>query len=253
MSRAVADDARALVAYYAGAGRRRRLPWREPRAGLGRATLVEGLLAVTSARQVAAAYPRIFAEVGRDPWFAGTTWLGLRPDERDARVGILGLPRQKRAALDALAFALLGDDRAALAPAALAAQPGIGPYIAGMVGLLHGFHAAPVDCNVERVAARAAPDERPEDWLDAVLAAAGALPPVDGRPAPYAAISAVLDLGADPCGLGAPECERCPLLGCRGRDLGAQRLLGFFADPYAFSFTTPLGSNRVDPLTGGKR
>jgi A/G-specific adenine glycosylase len=244
MVRAVAE---ALVAFYAGTGRRRRLPWREPDAGLGRATLVEGLLAVTSARQVAAAYPRIFAHV------TGADWLGIPADERDARVAVLGNPRQKRAALDALAFALWLRDSAALAPAVLAGQPGIGPYIAGMVGLLHGFHAAPVDCNVERVAARAAPDERPEKWLDAILAEAGALRPVAGRPAPYAAISALLDLGADPCGLGAPECERCPLPGCRGRGVGAQRLLGFFADPYAFSFTTPLGSIRVDSLTGGNR
>lgn len=242
--RAVAE---ALVAYYTTNGRRRRLPWREPTEGIGRVTLVEGLLAVTSAAQVAAAYPRIFAGV------TGENWLVVPADERDARVGILGLPRQKRAALDALAYALWHRDFAALAPAALAEKPGIGPYIAGMVGLLHGFHAAPVDCNVARVAARAAPDERPEAWVGALLAAAAPLPPVDGRPAPYAAISAVLDLGAGPCGLGAPECERCPLPACRGRDVGAQRLLWFFADPYAFSFTTPLASRTVERLTGGTR
>jgi len=245
MSRA-RTHAAALVAHYAAHGRRRRLPWRDPTEGIGRATLVEGLLAVTGAAQVAAAYPRIFAGV------TGADWLAVPAAERDARVGLLGLPGQKRAAVDALAFALWTQDRAALAPERLVAEPGIGPYIAGMVGLLHGFHAAPVDCNVERVAARAS-TAAPARWVGAILRAAAALPDIDGRPAPYAAISAVLDLGAGPCGLGAPECERCPLCHCRSRGVGAQRLLAFFSDGYILGFTDTRSRCNVEPLTGGQQ
>ena len=81
------------------------------------------------------------------------------------------------------------------------------------MALLLGMSGAPVDCNVERVAGRVAPDVAPVAWIGEVLDAAARWPsPLPEFHPGYVAISAVLDLGATRCEIGrAPRCAGCPL------------------------------------------
>jgi A/G-specific adenine glycosylase len=202
----------------------RALPWRHPGEPEVRVALVEGLLAQTRADAVAARYGAIFAGVEHDP----REWLALAEGTRNVRVGPLGLPRLKRMAVDSVALGLIEGAGSAAAFDGTVPRPGLGPYTSGMVALLLGGEAAPVDCNVQRVAARVAPDVAPAVWLAEVLGAlTGVHVPGVGRPDRYVAISMLLDVGATVCGPArAPECERCPLRpGCaharRGRFMQA--------------------------------
>jgi adenine-specific DNA glycosylase len=119
------------------------LPWRAPNQG-ARPALVEGLLAQTRAEAVADHYDRVF----RGVWSAGD-WACV--SRREARVAPLGLPSAKVAAVDGIAACLLVH---ATTWRDLVTTPGVGPYTAAMVAVLHGHAAAPVDCNVERVVLR---------------------------------------------------------------------------------------------------
>jgi adenine-specific DNA glycosylase len=197
----------------------RGLPWRasgEPRV---RRVLVEGLLAQTRADAVAAAYGDIFGSV-----FDARQWLwGEGRDLRVSAVAALGLPKLKNAALDSLARWLDSGGSARH----LVGAPGVGPYTQGMVALLEGDEAAPVDCNVERVAARVDPTVSAAVWIAEVLAGAmRQLSPLPEFPAGYVAISAVLDIGATRCEIGrAPRCADCPLeVVCRFAACGPRQL-----------------------------
>jgi hypothetical protein len=132
----------------------------------------------------------------------------------------------KRRAVDGIAQALV--DGAVLWPAALEGYLGLGPYTAGMIGLLHGAHAAPVDTNVERVGKRAAFDGDPQRWVDQLLRAAGANGSATGRPAAYEVACSVLDIGGTRCKPDRVECPRCPLAPwCTSRPrLDRQAVLG---------------------------
>lgn len=99
-----------------------------------------------------------------------------------------------------------------------AVAKGIGPYTLGMVALLHGHEAAPVDCNVQRVGSRADDAGNPETWVAAVIADAIASergaqqpPPRCHSPRGYEVICAILDVGSRICAITLPDCLRCPL------------------------------------------
>jgi len=87
----------------------------------------------------------------------------------------------------------------------LVTTSGVGPYTAAMVAVWHGEAAAPVDCNVARVAARVTAGA-----ADAA-ALAWALVAGTDRADRYALVSAVLDLGATVCTAREVDCGRCPL------------------------------------------
>jgi endonuclease III len=151
--------------------------------------------------------------VSAHAWFYGMT-----EQERTKRVAPLGLPILKRQAVDGIAVVLDAHEATNMNGdlwGVLQAQPGIGPYTAGMVTLLMGGEAAPVDCNVARVGQRVSPDVAPAAWCAEVIAAARELPsPLPEFPAGYIVISAILDVGATRCRIGwAPQCAGCPLAG----------------------------------------
>jgi len=91
----------------------------------------------------------------------------------------------------------------------LEAYPGIGPYTAGMLALLFGEGAAPVDGNVQRVGSRV--DGDAERWIAELVNAALQLESKTGRPPAYEVVCAVLDVGASRCHLRESECAHCPL------------------------------------------
>lgn len=174
----------------------RGLPWRASSQG-ARPALVEGLLAQTRAEAVAAHYASIF----RGVWSAGD-WACV--SHKAARVAPLGLPRAKVAAMDGIAACLLAH---ATTWQDLVTTPGVGPYTAAMVAVLHGHAAAPVDCNVERVALRMGAGQwDAAAWVWALVAEVA---PRDR----YALVSALLDLGATVCTAQTVDCERCPVAG----------------------------------------
>jgi A/G-specific adenine glycosylase len=199
----------------------RRLPWRTDTSYV-RQTLVEGLLAQTTAASVARWYDQIFMGIE-----SAADWLRLAPSAQTARVAPLGLPRLKVAAVTSIASALdlyapngrLCDDGID----ALRAAKGIGPYTLGMVALLHGHEAAPVDCNVQRVGARADASGNPDTWIAEVMADAiaterfaaytGSHPRTSPFPRGYEVICAILDVGSRICSVTSPDCLRCPLYG----------------------------------------
>jgi adenine-specific DNA glycosylase len=197
----------------------RELPWRVQGEPHVRRVLVEGLLAQTRAETVAAAYGNIFGNV-----FDARQWLwGEGRDLRMGHVALLGLPKLKGAALDSLARWMdAGGSIRHLA------GPGIGPYTQGMVALLEGDEAAPVDCNVERVAARVDPTVSAIVWIGEVLGTAMKyhISPLAEFPVGYVAISAVLDIGATRCAIGeAPRCAGCPLeMVCAFADHGPRQM-----------------------------
>lgn len=78
----------------------RALPWRTD-ASLVRKTLVEGLLAQTTAGSVAQWYAHTFAGIETP-----ADWLRLSADDQISRVAPLGLPRLKVAAVTSIATAL---------------------------------------------------------------------------------------------------------------------------------------------------
>jgi adenine-specific DNA glycosylase len=208
-------QANALLGWADAHWNDRKLPWRAAGEPFARQALVEGLLAQTRADAVAAAYDAIFGDVQ----VAGD-WLVLSEEERFDRVAPLGLPTLKQRAVDGIARVLTQNpmllDRFL---DLLDRQPGIGPYTAGMVALLMGLPAAPVDTNVDRVGRRVAPDRAPGIWIGELVNAVIPQPPWEQRPAMgetpgYRLISMVLDVGATVCAAAQlPECERCPLNG----------------------------------------
>lgn len=192
----------ALMDHWNTAGAARQLPWRTD-LNLARKTMVEGLLAQTTASTVAEHYGRVFAGIT-----TGGDWLDLKREEQLERVAPMGLPRTKFGAVFGLAKTLHRSIDGRLSREAvddLQTFPYIGPYTAGMVALLHGHEAAPVDCNVQRVGQRAHGDGSAEAWIGDVMARAVQLS------VGYEVISAVLDLGATICVPYSPDCYRCPL------------------------------------------
>lgn len=216
-----ADQAGQLLVWAAVHWGDRGLPWRRAGEPLVARVLVEGLLAQTRAEAVAAAYDGIFGGVAE-----AVDWLrGPERASRLAAVAALGLPKLKVAALDSLAR-WLDRGRGTLD---VRGMPGVGPYTAGMVALLVGEEAAPVDCNVDRVGARVDPAVAPGVWVAEVLAEAmrwAPLPDLGEFPPGYVAISAILDMGATRCELGrAPRCADCPLAGdCAYQARGPRQL-----------------------------
>lgn len=209
------ERAAALLRYGAERWMARGLPWRRPEEPLVRRVLVEGLLAQTRADAVADAYDSILGGL-----CTPQEWFGDGHAERLQAAAALGLPAMKEGALDALARWLATGDSVAK----LRQTSGIGPYIWGMVALLMGHEAAPVDTNVKRVAARVESAMSARDWIAEVMAAAMRQDSVLEFPPGYVAMSAVLDVGAVLCTIGgAPRCGECPLraVGCefaaRGR------------------------------------
>jgi A/G-specific adenine glycosylase len=114
--------------------------------------------------------------------------------------------------------------RVPVAPVALRALPGIGPYTAAAVASFAGELAVVVvDTNVGRVLARAL--QGASSFRDAgmrtVIAAAEALLPGDGVAARDHNL-ALMDLGATVCRARGPDCRACPLAdGCAWRRAGA--------------------------------
>jgi adenine-specific DNA glycosylase len=201
-------QAEALAQWWQGRRNVRRLPWRLATEPLARRAMVEGLLAQTSAAMVASHYARVFEGV-----HGYLDWLNLRRVDQVARVQPLGLPRLKADAVTGIA-SWGASPQPMLHVGALSQFQGIGPYTEAMVLTLHGAEAVPVDTNVQRVGRRASCDGDAERWMAAVLGFAEACPPLQGderNPPIYQLTSAVLDLGAGPCDIDAPDCERCPL------------------------------------------
>lgn len=208
--------AAALGAHWDATWTARCLPWRTD-DNLVRKTLVEGLLAQTTASSVAQWYAHTFAGIETPG-----DWLRLGADAQVERVAPLGLPRLKVAAVTSIATALdmYAPDGTLSAEGidTLRYAKGIGPYTLGMVALLHGHEAAPVDCNVQRVGERAATDGNPATWIASVISDAMAtdapnVPPRWAAQSPrgYEVICAILDVGARICSIALPDCLRCPL------------------------------------------
>jgi A/G-specific adenine glycosylase len=216
----------ALLRYYAQNYSARDLPWRRPAEPIARVAMVEGLLAMTQAKTVARWYGAVFMGI-REP----EHWLALSELERCERVAALGLASQKFRALDSIAEALI--DRSVLWPIAMETYAGVGPYTAGMIGLLHGAHAAPVDTNVERVGRRAAADGDPARWIgELTRAARGCAHSRTGYPPGYEAACAVMDIGATRCRPEGAECTRCPLGNlCASRETLDRQAHLTFSDP----------------------
>lgn len=222
---------RRLLRFWDEMSAARRLPWRAD-DNLHRRTLVEGLLAQTTASSVAEWYERIFEGIE-----CANDWLDIGRAERLRRVAPLGLPRLKHDAVTGIALALSRFTIANETPLSiegldfLSQQRGVGPYTVGMVATLHGHDAAPVDCNVMRVGGRAHADGNAEAWIAEAVADAMR---VDATPNPlappgYRAICAVLDIGAGICAPVMPDCLRCPLMEhcTSSARLGRQTLLPF--------------------------
>lgn len=194
-----------LFGYWKDNWDARKLPWRADE-NLTRKSLVEGLLAQTTAACVADAYSTVFAgiEYAQD-------WLRLTTEEQFERVARLGLPRLKAGAVLGIAKTLAMSHDGHLSREQcdeLTTHKYVGAYTAGMVTLLHGHEAAPVDTNVSRVGQRVHPEGNAEAWIAEVMA--DAVPSEIG----YEVISAVLDVGADVCLPYGPDCYRCPLQRC---------------------------------------
>ncbi len=194
-----------LADWYAVHAQDRALPWRRPGEPRWRAALAEGLLAQTTAAEVAGAYDAVFAGLAgpRD-------WLALPEEARRARVAPLGRPRLKEGAVTAIASGLAERPLSATVAQAVTGW-GCGPYTAGMVALLHGEEAAPVDTNVERVGARVDRDGDAARWIAGLVGATDWIISGTGRAPGYEVVSAVLDIGATLCRPGIALCDRCPL------------------------------------------
>lgn len=201
-----------LIEWYGQNYRARNLPWRNPLELTHRVMMVEGLLAQTRAPAVGAHYHRIF-----DGVTLAEQWLELSEDERLHRVAPLGLPRMKRDAVNSIASVLASEtllniERYGLSPFEyLQLQPGLGPYIAGMIALLLGAEAAPVDTNILRVGERVDPEGDAKRWICDVVDSAMQAPSVTGNPPAYEAVCAVMDIGATLCKPSEAFCDRCPL------------------------------------------
>jgi A/G-specific adenine glycosylase len=109
--------------------------------------------------------------------------------------------------------------------AALRALPGVGEYTSGAVAAIaFGLPAAPVDANIERVAARLAAIDTPLPEAKPLIrdAAIALEPPV--RPGDWA--QALMDLGSSLCTARSPKCLLCPAQPwCRGHAGGEPELL----------------------------
>jgi A/G-specific adenine glycosylase len=216
--------AAALLAWYGDHAGDRDLPWRHPGEPLARVALVEGLLAQTRADAVARSYAAIFdgVEAARD-------WLRLPEPERVARVAPLGLAGLKTAALDSIAGVLADFDGAI--PEGLVHDlpsfPGIGPYTAGMLAVMFGHDAIPVDCNVARVGGRAAADADADRWMAKVVTDATGEAPVTWIGSPrYEATCAILDIGQVYCKPLERWCGLCPLQGhCATQGMPGEQLI----------------------------
>ena len=125
----------------------------------------------------------------------------------------------------------------------LRALPGVGDYTAAAVAAIaFGRHAAVVDGNVERVAARMLADPTPKPKLRVVARAwmDEHVPPDWPAGRPGDAVQAVMDLGATVCTPRRPLCALCPLQPtCRAFATG---------DPTAYPVAVP---KRARPLRRG--
>lgn len=203
------NAAQKLVAWYRENGSRRKLPWRAKGEPIARVAMVEGLLAQTRANAVARAYDAIFGDI-----HTAGDWLSTLEVERIERVTPLGLTGLKSAALDSIAGILVDFDDQIPAELVhdLTAWQGIGPYTAGMLAVLFGHDAVPVDCNVARVGGRADASGDPARWMAEIVADAADIAPIHEVISPkYEATCAILDIGQMYCKPLEKWCGLCPL------------------------------------------
>jgi adenine-specific DNA glycosylase len=198
----------------------RALPWRLASEPQVRRVVVEALLAQTRAEAVAERYAWIFEGV------TDADSLHRNQERVVERSLTLGLPKIKRPAIESCTEWLVYRGGPA-DPSWIEGKPGIGEYTWGMLACLGGHAAAPVDCNVIRVAQRVNPEVTPAVWIGEVLDAAVNLEAqaLAAFPNSYVLISGVLDLGARLCRIGAaPRCNECPLKnGCDFAENGARQ------------------------------
>lgn len=191
----------ALLRHYAFHHRDRRLPWRRPREPLVRLAMVEAM----PLTEIFRCYDAVFDGIATPE-----DWLELTEHRRATRLESLNLGKSKRKAIDSIAQAML--DGVTLWPVALERYLNLGSYTAGMIGLLYGAEAVPVNAEIERVGKRAANDGAPARWVrDLVRASRGCGYSHTGRAPAYEAVCAVLDVGATMCLPEAIACHRCPL------------------------------------------
>ncbi len=191
----------------------RRLPWRAP-PGSGppdpyRVWLSEVMLQQTT---VAAVIPRFQRFTARWPTVEA---LAAAPEAEVMQewAGLGYYARARNLIACARAVARMGGfprDEAGLRQ-----LPGIGSYTAAAIAAIaFGQDGAPVDTNVERVAARL----QALTGKAAIRAAAAAMVP-PGRAGDFA--QAMMDLGSSICRPKLPLCDKCPLAGdCRSLALG---------------------------------
>lgn len=191
----------------------RRLPWRAPPGSPPpdpyRVWLSEIMLQQTT---VAAVIPRFQRFIERWPTIAALAAAA----EADVLQEWAGLGYYARARnLVACARAVTAQGGFPNDEAGLRALPGIGAYTAAAIAAIaFGRHCAPVDTNVERVAARLHGLAGKAE----ILAAAQAMAPI-GHAGDFA--QAMMDLGAAICRPKAPLCGQCPLArDCRALALG---------------------------------
>ena len=191
----------------------RRLPWRAPPGSPPpdpyRVWLSEVMLQQTT---VAAVAPRFERFVARWPTVEA---LAAAPDaevmQEWAGLGYYARARNLIACAKAVtALGAFPQDEAGLRR-----LPGIGAYTAAAIAAIaFGKDTAPVDTNVERVAARL----NGLAGKQSIHAAAARMVPV-GRAGDF--VQAMMDLGATICRPKAPLCHACPLAGdCTARALG---------------------------------
>lgn len=200
--RGVPVDADAILSWYGAV--RRDLPWRRTTDPY-RILVSEVMLQQT---QVARVVPYYEAFLER---FADEVALGAAPTADVLRLWS-GLGYNRRAlALQACARAVARDGWPRDA-AGLMALPGIGPYTAAAVAsFAFGEQVAAVDTNVRRVIERV---DRAHRTARPLAARAAELLPA-GRAADWN--QAMMELGATVCTARAPDCDACPVAGCRSR------------------------------------
>src|SRR5262249_38412709 len=195
-------DAEAILAWYAAV--RRDLPWR--RTNDPYAILVSEVMLQQT--QVARVVPSYEAFLARFPSAAALA------DASAAAVlrAWSGLGYNRRALALQAAAKVVAREGWPREVEGLMALPGVGPYTAAAVAsFAFDVQAAAVDTNVRRVIERI--DRR--RWRPPQLARrAAALLPA-GRAADWN--QALMELGATICTARTPECDACPVAGCRSR------------------------------------
>lgn len=195
-------DADAVLSWYTAV--RRDLPWRRTTDPY-RILVSEVMLQQTQVARVVPYYEAFLAR------FPDEVALGGAPTADVLRLWS-GLGYNRRAlALQACARVVARDGWPRDA-AGLLALPGVGPYTAAAVAsFAFGDHVAAVDTNVKRVIERVDREHRKPRALAeraAELLPAGRAPDWN---------QAMMELGATVCTARAPDCDACPVAGCRSR------------------------------------